>query len=127
MPDTETAKYITKDSGERVEFDSGMRRDVQDGKPRFDLLLTSDQPYNEQFLTRCAELLERGATKYGVRNWEQANSQEEFERFKASAFRHFMQWYTGEIDEDHSAACYFNLMAAEYVKWKLNNELQTRN
>ena len=28
--------YTTKDSGKRVEFDSGMKRDTQDGKPRYD-------------------------------------------------------------------------------------------
>jgi len=29
-------KYITKDSGKRVEFKSGFNRDVQEGKPRYD-------------------------------------------------------------------------------------------
>jgi hypothetical protein len=31
-----------------------------------------------------------------------------------------MQWATGEVDEDHMAAVAFNLMAYEYVKWKLD-------
>lgn len=113
-------KFVTKDSGVREDYDSGMRRDTQAGKPRFDLMLIPDMPYEDQFLTRVAALLERGAEKYGERNWQLANSEEELARFKASGLRHMMQWLSGELDEDHAAAVVFNLMAAEYVKWKLN-------
>lgn len=112
-------EFRTKDSGKREEYDSGMRRDTQEGKPRFDLLLVPGVPYEAQFLTRVAALLERGAEKYGERNWQKANSPEELERFVASGTRHLIQWATGEVDEDHAAAVVFNLMAAEYVKWKL--------
>lgn len=111
-------QYETKDSGERVEYSSGMHRDIQDGKPDFSLLLT-DLPYKEQLLTRWAELMERGATKYGRRNWQLACTDEELERFKASAFRHFIQWISGENDEDHAAAVLFNINAAEYTKAKI--------
>lgn len=72
-----TTKFITKDSGKRQDFDSGMRRDIQEGKPRYDLC------YLPMF-TRWAELMDRGAEKYGERNWEKANSKEELERFKSS-------------------------------------------
>lgn len=112
--------FETKDSGERISYDSGMQRDIQTGKPRFDLLLVDGQPFEEQFLTRFAALLARGAEKYGERNWQLASSEEELGRFKASGIRHMMQWATGEVDEDHAAAVAFNLMAYEYVKWKLN-------
>ena len=111
-------QYTTKDSGKRQNYDSGMRRDTQEGKPDFSLLLT-DLPYDEQLITRWAGLMTRGAEKYGRRNWQLANSQEELERFKASAFRHFMQWITGQDDEDHAAAVLFNINAAEYVKSKV--------
>lgn len=114
--------YETKDSGARQEYDSGMRRDLQDDKPRFDLLLVDGQPYEEQFLTRFAALLERGASKYGPRNWQLADSQEELDRFRASGLRHMMQWASGERDEDHAVAVAFNLMAYEYVQWKLKQE-----
>lgn len=114
-------EYQTKDSGVRHDYASGMVRDTQAGKPRFDLLFPDGQPYDEQFLTRVAALLERGAVKYGERNWEKADSQSELDRFKSSGLRHFMQWYTGETDEDHAAACCFNLLAAEFVKWKIND------
>ena len=112
-------KYETKDSGERVEYASGMRRDITDGKPDFTLLI-SEIPYKEQMITRWAELMVRGAEKYGRRNWQLANSEEELERFKSSAFRHFVQYICGEQDEDHAAAIFFNINAAEYVRSKLD-------
>lgn len=112
--------HVTKDSGQRQEYASGMRRDTQDGKPRFDLLFVEGMPYTKQPLYRWAALLERGAVKYGERNWQLANSQEELNRFKASAARHFAQWITGEVDEDHAAAVFYNVAAAMYVEWRLN-------
>ncbi len=113
-------KFETKDSGVRQEYDSGMRRDLQEGKPRFDLLIPADIPYDESLLYRWAMLMERGMSKYGYRNWEKANSEEEYIRFKSSAMRHFMQWFSGEVDEDHAAAVMFNINAAEYLKWKID-------
>lgn len=113
--------YITKDSGKREEYESGMRRDTQEGKPDFSLILT-DLPYDQQMLTRFAALMSRGAQKYGRRNWQLAASQEELDRFKASAFRHFIQWVTDESDEDHAAAVLFNINAAEYVKTKIKKD-----
>jgi len=108
--------YTTKDSGKRQEYKSGMVRDLQEGKPRFDLIIPEKQNYNETLLFRWAMLLERGIAKYGYRNWEKADSEEEFIRFKQSAFRHFIQWFSGEEDgEDHAAAVLFNINAAEYV------------
>lgn len=112
-------EFTTKDSGERVEFDSGMKRDIQDDKARFDLCLPKGVPYKDQMLTRFAMLLERGRQKYGERNWEKADSPEELERFKQSGLRHMMQWICGEQDEDHAAAVMFNLLAYEATKRKL--------
>jgi hypothetical protein len=109
-------KYITKDSGARTQHPSGFVRDCGGNKPRFDLIIPEGVPYEEQFLTRLAGLLTRGAEKYGQRNWEKAKSQDELNSFKASAFRHFMQWMCGEDDEDHAVAVCFNLMGAERIK-----------
>lgn len=117
-----SSKYITKDSGKRKEFASGMRRDTQEGKADFSLLVPKGVKYEDLILTRFAELLSRGADKYGKRNWELANTEEEMERFKSSAFRHFMQWIAGENDEDHAVAVYFNIMACEVTKSKLVNK-----
>lgn len=115
------AKFTTLDSGKRESYDSGMQRDVQDDKPRFDLLLPVGVPYSDQFLTRVAGLLARGAEKYSERNWELAEGEAELARFRASALRHMMQWQAGEDDEDHLAAIVFNLMGAHLVDWKMTN------
>lgn len=103
-----------------------MRRDLQTGKPNFALITPLAVPFAEQMLTRWAELMERGAVKYGARNWEKADSDEELQRFKASAFRHFMQWLCDANDgEDHAAAVYFNVQCAEYVKWRMKLERES--
>jgi hypothetical protein len=86
-----------------------MRRDTQEGKPDYTLIDLS-------FLTRMAEHLTKGATKYGRHNWKMANSKEEMERFQSSALRHMFQYLNGDRDEDHMAAVAFNLMASEYVR-----------
>jgi hypothetical protein len=101
-----------------------MQRDVNTGKARFDLIMPMLMPYRAQLLTRWAELMGRGAEKYDARNWEQAATLEELERFRESAFRHFLQWLTGETDEDHAAAVLFNISGAEYVKWRLSCRVQ---
>lgn len=115
-------KFETKDSGKREEYASGMRRDTQEGKPDFYLLLTPEIPYEEQFLTRWAALMTRGAEKYGRRNWQLANSEEELERFKSSAFRHFIQAMSGNTDEDHWAAVAFNINCIVYLEYKLSHK-----
>jgi hypothetical protein len=62
--------------------------------------------------------MQRGALKYGSRNFENASTQEELERYKSSALRHLMQYVMGETDEDHAVAVCFNLMCAEMIKFK---------
>ena len=115
-------EYNTEDSGERHESNSGMVRDTTKGKAKFNLLMPIGVRYEEQMLTRLAELMTRGAEKYGDRNWENADTQD-LDRFKESAFRHFMQWYA-EVDdgEDHASAVMFNILAYEttYTKYILN-------
>lgn len=111
-------RFETKDSGARAEYSSGMVRDTDSGKARFELLLPLGVPYSEQFLVRVAELMARGAEKYDSRNWEKAQGDEEMERFKSSALRHLMQWAAGETDEDHAAAVVFNLLGFETTRWR---------
>lgn len=115
-------RFTTKDSGERKEFNSGMVRDTNKGKARFDLLVPNGIPYKDQFLTRLAELMARGAEKYCDRNWELADSEEEMNRAKESAFRHFFQWFCGEVDEDHAMGTIFNMMVYETTKYKLEKK-----
>ncbi len=106
--------FVTKDSGERQEFMTGMVRDTSAGKVRYDLV------YMPMF-KRWAELMTRGAMKYSPNNWKKAATEEEKDRFKESAFRHFMTWFLEEdASEDHAAAVFFNISGAEYVKEKLS-------
>lgn len=114
--------YVTKDSGKRAAYDSGMVRDTQEGKPRFDLIEPKGWPYEEQLMTRWALLMARGAEKYDDRNWELGEGQEELDRAIASAERHLKQWKHGKVDEDHACAILFNVQAAEFYKWKLAQE-----
>jgi hypothetical protein len=113
--DTMSEGFVTKDSGARQTFETGMVRDTARAKARYDLLYLP-------MLKRWAELMGRGAEKYGERNWEKARTEAEYSRFRESAFRHFMQWFTGESpEEDHAAAIMFNVSGAEYVKGRLDN------
>ena len=99
--------YGLEDSGKRIEFDSGFVRDVDTDKPRYDLI-------PPELLKRLAMVYTRGAVKYGDTNWKKASSQVEYNRFKASAFRHFMQWQNGETNEDHGLQCVWNIIAYEW-------------
>ena len=105
--------FDIKDSGQREDFPSGMRRDTEEGKVDYTLV------YDGPMIDRVAAHLTKGANKYGPRNWMEANSVEERERFRRSASRHFRQWMAGDTDEDHFAAVVFNMNAAEYVADRL--------
>jgi len=106
--------YITKDSWTRIEWDSGFKRDTNAGKPRYDLIPLVP-------LKRLAELYARWAMKYWDNNWRLAKSPEEINRFKESAFRHFMQFMNNEDDEDHGIATVFNIFA--YIHLTSNNDI----
>ena len=108
-------EFVTKDSGERQEFSTGMVRDTQTSKPRYDLI---DRP----MLKRWAEAMGRGAQKYGEENWRKAETEQELRRFESSALRHMYQWLEGEESEDHASAILFNVAGAEMVKQKLQNK-----
>lgn len=93
--------YITKDSGEREDFDTGSKRDTRRNKGRYDLL-----PFRA--LGRLAGVYERGAEKYGDRNWELGQPQS---RFLDSALRHLAQHAIGARDEDHLSQAGWNILA----------------
>lgn len=112
--------FVTHDSGERVEFASGMRRDADAAKPRYDLIPTMP-------IRRLAELYARGAAKYGDSNWALADTPAEARRFRASAERHFMQWKAGDVDgEDHAIAAVWNIFAALVIEEKLGEPRDER-
>jgi len=119
---TKMETFITKDSGERQHFSSGMVRDTTAGKRRWDLIASGPM------MARWADLLTRGASKYDADNWMKANGKEEYDRFLESSYRHFMNWFylrkfgiDFEPGEDHGAATFFNINGVEYVKGKLDD------
>jgi len=107
--------FTIKDSGEREEFDSGMVRDTEEGKIDYTYVVKGPM------LDRWAEHLRKGAKKYKRDNWMQGDSIVELERFRRSAFRHFIDWIDGKTDEDHAAAVLFNINGAEYVAARMMN------
>lgn len=109
-------KFIVRDSGKREHFDSGMLRDTEDEKVSYDLI------FDGPMLERWAVHLTKGAKKYAKRNWMNANSEKELDRFRSSAIRHFVQWLRGDTDEDHAAAIIFNLNGVEYVKERITKD-----
>lgn len=97
----EERQWETKDSGERQKFETGAVRDIQQGKGRFDLL-------SIYAIQRVAGIYERGAEKYGPRNYEKGIP---LSRYIDSALRHLFQFVEGDVSEDHSSAALWNLMA----------------
>lgn len=100
--------FEVKDSGQRKEFDSGMVRDTEEGKTDYTYVLSGPM------LERWAVHLMKGAEKYERDNWLLGDGPEEYERARRSALRHMIQWLRGDDDEDHAAAVFFNINAAEY-------------
>lgn len=109
-------KFTVKDSGQRQQFTTGMQRDVEENKIMYDLI------FDGPMLERYAAHLTKGAQKYQPRNWMMASTEEERQRFRRSAIRHFIQWMRGDVDEDHAAAVIFNINGYEYVTEKLESE-----
>jgi len=91
--------YETKDSGQRRDFPTGARRDLNKGKGRYDLLPAV-------CIERLAKLYERGAAKYGDNNWQKGIPST---CYMESALRHLFKYLDGHRDEDHLAACVFNV------------------
>lgn len=98
--------FVVKDSGQRINFDTGSVRDTNEGKPRYDLI-------GRHFLRRLADHLTKGAKKYGERNWEKGQP---VSRSYESALRHLIQWRDGDTAEDHLAAVAFNVGSIIHVQ-----------
>ena len=91
-----------KDSGERRTFSTGAKRDMADGKGRFDLC-----PWSA--FIEISKHCENGAKKYGEHNVDKGiptNS------LCDSAARHLAKYLAGHTDEDHLLAAAWNLLWA---------------
>jgi hypothetical protein len=95
------SEFVVKDSGQRREFSTGAKRDMDDNKPRPDLI-------SPHALQRVGVHMAKGAKKYGDRNWEKGMP---VSIYIASLFRHLLAYQMGLRDEDHMAAVMFNAQA----------------
>lgn len=112
-----------KNSGKQIKFESGMVRDTNENKLRFDLIWPDCIPFEEGMEYRLAMHMTKGANHYGDRNWEKASGIEELKRFRESARRHFIEWYYGVSTEDHACGVFFNITGYEMVKSKMKKDL----
>jgi hypothetical protein len=113
--------FVVKDSGQRQEFSTGARRDIQAGKGRFDLIPSLP-------IRRLAMIYEAGAVKYGDNNWRKGMP---LSRYLDSAERHLNCLKAGEKTEDHAMqACwnYFSYVCtlADIEAGRLPKELDDR-
>lgn len=102
-----------KDSGVREEFNTGSKRDSQEGKGRYDLLPT-------RALLRLARHFEAGAKKYDDRNWEKGQP---LHRMVNSGLRHAFKHLEGQRDEDHLIAAVWNLLCAADIEERIKEGL----
>ena len=144
----------TKDSGQRVNFETGARRDTDDGKPNPVKDLNSLVSYTymqsgawfvprthedvvypppqdpehqlivDHFLDRLQALLERGAEKYGENNWERGIP---LHRTYESLIRHAVYAMLGDNTEDHLAAVAANVMFAMEIERRIEAGEFTRD
>lgn len=66
-------------------------------------------------IERLAKLYERGAAKYGDRNWEKGQP---LDRYIDSALRHMNRYRMGDTDEDHLIAFVWNVIGYLWTKEK---------
>lgn len=109
--------FQIKDSGEREEHPGGFIREPDAEKIDFTYLFEIEgvELIPEEMLRRLAAHMVKGAEKYEPNNWRKARGLSAVQRFRRSAARHMVQWFRGEIDEDHAAAITFNIWASEIV------------
>ena len=99
---------MIKDSGNRREFSTGAKRDMSEGKGRFDLM-----PWAA--LMEVAKHSENGAKKYGSHNVDKGLPTSSF---ADSGIRHLAKWLDGWTDEPHLIAAAWNILWAIQMEIK---------
>lgn len=108
--------FTIKDSGQRRDFNTGAKRDIDDDKPRYDLIPPTA-------LRRVAIHYGNGAKKYDEHNWVKGIP---VSRCIGSLLRHVFQFIAGETDEDHGAAIIFNVMCIMHYQEVGRTDLDDR-
>ncbi len=117
MEAIKSGNFVVKDSGQRQEFESGAMRDLDDNKPRYELIPV-------EALKRVAMLYASGAKKYSDDNWKKGMP---YKRVLGSLLRHVHNFQEGDVSEDHLAAVVFNAMAIMYYQEKGMTQLDNIN
>ena len=81
-----------------------------------DLVIAAEGCTVVEYWSRVAELMERGAIKYGEENWLNGKGEDALARYKKSLNRHMKQWLMGDLEEDHAAAIAFNINGIIYTQ-----------
>jgi len=103
------AEIKLKDSGTRETYSTGAQRDNGEGKGRFDLI-------PPEGILRLARHYEAGAKKYSDRNWQKGMN---ISRCVDAALRHLFKYLAGANDEDHLAACVWNVFSIMWYEDKM--------
>lgn len=103
-------EYETKDSGKRHEWPSGMVRDTEAGKERFDLLVAKELPYEDQFLT-----LWRDSQTGWYAEFREGDEQEEVARDAAEGF--MIKWLSSDGTAEDAVEVATLVEQAEYYVW----------
>ncbi len=98
--------YYLESSGETTDFSTGAKRDSTENKPPMHLL-----PFD--LMIRVANLMGKGAKKYGANNWRKGQS---VLHCIGSIIRHLTKYIIGDRKEDHMAAIIFNAFSIMNVE-----------
>jgi hypothetical protein len=115
LPNVEALMAMDSIWSDTKRYESGVIRGDNTGKTDYTLAL--DGPLFE----RWARLLTENVESKGKRNWMNASTQEDYDRFRESFLRHALSVMRGDQDEDHAAAVVFNLNGILYTESKLSS------
>ncbi len=107
-------EFVVRDSGARQQFEGGIQRDTDEGKPRFDLIPPAP-------LRRVAEHYAKGAAKYDDHNGALGQP---LSRLQASAERHLQAWKCREGNRTENAGPHQNSLSHVVTPALTNSHLQ---
>jgi hypothetical protein len=109
--------FETLDSGTRAEYDSGMVRDTEEGKERFDLLLPLDTPYEAQLVVRAKDI--------ALAEIEPIDAKSDLNAvlgdLSAKVDEHMTRWLLEDHSKDYAALAFAEITWIVDVIWSAQN------